>query len=157
MGTAKAKTFGLFPHTCGRPDPPDRLHTTTTSPKRGHSPGRAVAVHSLDMQSVNNGNVSHGPGLNAGRHTTRAGPASFQPGRHTQFTRCGDKRAQEPIVPGDVSSGRGNHAEVLDAFTQNLPPSPHKKRRARSWGPYRMVRAPAVCKSTFIAFLKVLG
>ncbi|MFK4637129.1 hypothetical protein ABIA52_000018 [Paenarthrobacter histidinolovorans] len=32
MGTAKAISFGLFPHTCGRRDPSARLHTTARSP-----------------------------------------------------------------------------------------------------------------------------
>jgi hypothetical protein len=36
MGTAKAISFGLFPHTSGRRDPADRLHTTTTSPFPGY-------------------------------------------------------------------------------------------------------------------------
>ena len=34
MGTAKAISFGLFPHTCGRRDPPDRLHIIARSPTR---------------------------------------------------------------------------------------------------------------------------
>ena len=60
-------------------------------------------------------------------------------------------------MPGDVASGRGIHAEVLDAFTHDPPPSPHKKRRAHSQGPYRKVRALAVCKSIRIALFNVLG
>ncbi len=36
MGTAKAISFGLFPHTFGRQEPADRLHTTTTSPFPGY-------------------------------------------------------------------------------------------------------------------------
>lgn len=38
MGTAKAKSFGLFPHSCARRDPPDRLHTNASSPPVPTSP-----------------------------------------------------------------------------------------------------------------------
>jgi hypothetical protein len=33
LGTAKAQPFGLFPHTSGRPDPTERLHTIAGPPR----------------------------------------------------------------------------------------------------------------------------
>lgn len=38
MGTAKAKSSGLFPYTHGRRDPTDRLHTNARSPPTLISP-----------------------------------------------------------------------------------------------------------------------
>jgi len=86
MGTAKAKSFGLFPHTYGRRDPADRLHTTTTSPPGQTSPGRAVAVHSLESDALTNP-VTNRPRFPWSktwccRRTVGAGPGLFQPRRH---------------------------------------------------------------------------
>lgn len=47
LGTAKAQPFGLFPHTDGRPDPTERLHTTARSPRAHNSPQGPALLHSL--------------------------------------------------------------------------------------------------------------
>lgn len=52
MGTAKAKSSGLFPHTCGRRDPMAHPHTTTRSPTPQISPVLPVDVHGFCLVST---------------------------------------------------------------------------------------------------------
>jgi hypothetical protein len=77
MGTAKAKSFGLFPHPCARPDPPDRLHTITRSPFARTSP-KGAGDHAQPRHTVfTSGKLSHVPSPHATGHRTERWPVLF--------------------------------------------------------------------------------
>ena len=120
MGTAKAKSFGLFPHPCARRDPPDRLHTNARSPQAGTSPPGPANVHSLGPGSSPTGSrrrTERGP-----KFPSRDGPQAVRVLELREVHLVSDFleplkwRREHFVVTSDGISG----ASIIDSLAEHL-------------------------------------
>jgi hypothetical protein len=118
MGTAKADSFGLFPHTCGRLDPADRLHTIARSPRARNPPKGPAILHSLQ------GGGTARPAAFPMVHDSRPRPARIR-GRPSRLWATKGNAARCPRTHQWPSRSRDGHWCVLmKLFSLRRDPRP---------------------------------